>query len=257
MARQRLTRKEIRQPDQFISYTVQTLEWAKAHTSQLLYGVLGLVVIVALIVVWSAWQTKRQQRAEVLLYEAVKRLQLDDEQQPTPETREAAIQKLQGLVQRYSDTPAAALAHWHLGQQYYAQAEYALALSSYRQALAQLKPDEQRLIPALVMLNMAYAQEASGACQQAIDSFRNVIQSSWLWLRGEAFLGIGRCHETLGALAQAQEVYARALSDDNVQGAIRQQIEERQTALSIRLEKDEPKAEPQDTSKPDTVESQK
>lgn len=246
MARQRLTRKEIKQPDQFISYTVQILDWAKSHARQLLYGALGVVVVIALIVAWSAWQTKRQQRAEMLLYEAVKLLQPDEtdaQQQVTPEAREAAMQKLKGLIERYPNTPAAALAHWRLGQQYYAQSDYTLALSSYRQALVQLKPDEQRLIPALVTLNMAYAQEASGACEQAIDSFQNVLQSSWRWLYGEAFLGIGRCHETLGALQQAQDVYTRALSNENIQGAVRQRLEERQTALSVQLAKEVPDAD--------------
>jgi tetratricopeptide (TPR) repeat protein len=244
--RQRLTRKEIRQPDQFISYTVQTLDWAKAHAMQLLYGALGVVAVIALIVAWSAWQTKRLQRAEVLLYEAVKLLQPDEtdaQQQATPQAREAAIQKLKGLVEGYPGTPAAALAYWRLGQQYYAQLQYTLALSAYRQALTQLKPDEQRLIPALVTLNLAYAQEASGSCEQAIGSFQSVLQSSWGWLHGEAFLGIGRCHETLGAPAQAQDVYTRALSDEAVQGAVRQRLEERQTALSMQLAQNESKDE--------------
>jgi len=247
VARRHLTRKEIRQPDQFISYTVQALEWAKAHGKQLLYGGLGIVAVIALIVAWSAWQTKRLQRAEVLLYEAVKLLQPDapdTQQQATPQAPEAAIQKLKGLIAAYPNTPAAALAHWRLGQQYYAQSEYTLALSSYRLALAQLKADDQRLMPALVTLDLAYTQEASGACKQAIDSFQSVLQSSWSWLHGEAFLGIGRCHETLGAPTEAQDIYTRALSNEDVQGAVRQRLEERQTALSIQLGKDKPENEP-------------
>jgi predicted negative regulator of RcsB-dependent stress response len=240
VARQRLTRKEIKQPDQFISYTVQTLDWAKSHAMQLLYGVLGVVAVIALIVAWSAWQTKHQQRAEILLYEAVKLLkpnETDEQKQATEQERDAAIQKLKGLLEGYPGTPAAALAHWHLGHQYYAQSEYASALTSYRQAQALLKHDEQRLVPALVALNIAYAQEASGACAEAIASFQSVLQSSWLWLHGEAFLGVGRCHETLGALEQARDVYARALSNEDVQGAVRQRLKERQTALSMQLEK--------------------
>ena len=252
MARQRLTRKEIKQPDQFISYTVRALDWAKRHARPLLYGALGVGVVIVLIVAWSAWQTKRVQRAEVLLYEAVKPLQsnqTEGQQQPTAQVREAAIQKLKGLVAGYPDTPAAALAYWYLGQQYYAQSEYAEALSSYRQALTRLQPEEKRLVPALVTLNMAYAQEASGACKQAIDSFQSVLQSSWLWLHGEAYLGIGRCDETLGDLKQARDVYARALSNEDVEGAMRQRLEERQMALSMQLETEASKEAPKDEPK--------
>jgi predicted negative regulator of RcsB-dependent stress response len=238
VARQRLTRKEIKQPDQFISYTVRTLDWAKAHTTQLLYGALGVFVVIALLVAWSVWQTKRQQRAERLLYQAVEMLKLNEpgEQQVAAQDRDVAIQKLKGLVERYPGASAAVWAHWYLGHQYYAQSKYAAALASYRQALALLKHDDRHLLTALVTLNIAYALEASGSCEQAIKSFQSVLQTSWLWLHGEAFLGIGRCQETLGNLKQAQEVYARALSSEGVQGATRQRLEERQTTLSMRLE---------------------
>lgn len=253
MARQRLTRKEIKQPDQFISYTVQTLDWVKAHVTQLLYGALGVVAVVALLVAWSAWQASRLQRSEVLLYEAVRLLnpgETGEQSRVTAQEREVVVQKLKGLVEAYPGTPAAALGHWHLGQQYYAQREYPSALASYRQALALLNDDEQRLIPALVTLNIAYGHEASGACEQAIESYQSVLQSSLLWLHGEAFLGVGRCHETLGAIQQAQDVYARALSNEEVQGAVRQRLQERQATLSMLLGEAETKTNPADQTKP-------
>ena len=75
MPRQRLTQKEIKRPDQFISNAVQVLSWAKTHVVHLLYGALGVVVVVAIIVAWSSWQASRYESAEVLLYEAVKLLE--------------------------------------------------------------------------------------------------------------------------------------------------------------------------------------
>ena len=238
MARQRLTRKEIKQPDQFITYTVQVLDWAKAHTMQILYGAAAVVAIIVMLFAWSAWQSKRVQRADILLYEAGKLLEsneADGQKQVADRDREAAVRKLKGLVESYPGTSAAAVAHWYLGHQYYARSDYASALASYRQALALIEGDEQHLIPALVTLNIAYAQEASSDCEQAIDSYQRVLQSALLWLHGEAFLGVGRCHETLGAMQQAQDVYARALSNDDVQGAVRQRLQERQTALTMLL----------------------
>ena len=43
MAEQRLSRKEIRQPDQFISFSVQALNWAQEHSRYLIYGALAVV----------------------------------------------------------------------------------------------------------------------------------------------------------------------------------------------------------------------
>jgi len=234
--RQRLTQKEIKRPDQFISNAVQVLNWAKTHVVHLLYGALGVVVVVAIIVAWSSWQASRYESAEVLLYEAVKLLETketDKEKQAAPQEQHLAVQKLKRVVREYGATPAASLAHWRLGHYYYAQADFGAALSSYQRALELLRRDEQRLLPALVTLNVAYAQEASGACDQAIVSFDKVLQSSVVWMHGEAFLGIGRCHESMGAIGQAQEVYAQALSSEAVQGALRQRLEERQSALKM------------------------
>jgi predicted negative regulator of RcsB-dependent stress response len=238
VARQRLTQKEIKQPDQFISIAVRTLEWAKTHVVHLLYGAVGVVVVVALIVAWSAWQTSRHESAEVLLYEAVKLLEANaatgEGKQTASPDQDSAVQKLKRIVREYGGTPAASMAHWHLGHYYYAQADFGAALSSYQQAQESLGRDEQRLLPALVTLNIAFAQEASGACEQAVASFDKVLQSPVVWLHGEAFLGTGRCHESMGAIGQAQQVYAQALSGEAVQGAIRQRLEERQSALKMK-----------------------
>ncbi len=48
---------------------------------------------------------------------------------------------------------------------------------------------------ALVTLDVAYAQEAGGACDpEAITSFEAVLQLPAHWLRGEAYLGITNLH---------------------------------------------------------------
>ena len=72
MAKRHLTRKEIKQPDQFVSSSVQLMEWTKSHVRYFLYGMLGILAIVGVLVAWSVWQKQRQQQAEILLYEAVK-----------------------------------------------------------------------------------------------------------------------------------------------------------------------------------------
>lgn len=241
MARQRLTQKEIKQPDQFISVTVRILDWAKTHVVHLLYGAVGVVIVVVLVVAWSAWQASRYKSAEVLLYEAVKLLEANEAathegEQSAAQDQDAAVEKLKRIVDEYGGTPAAPMAYWYLGHYYYAQADFGAALSAYQRAQELLRHDEQRLLPALVTLNIAYAQEASGACDQAIVSFEKVLQSPVVWIHGEAFLGAGRCHESMGAIGQAQEVYAQALSEEAVQGAIRQRLEERLSALKMKLD---------------------
>jgi len=221
VAEQRLSRKEIRQPDQFVSLSVYIIEWMKEHTSSLIYGVVGVVVAAVLVTGWWAWQKHREQQAERVLYEATKLVHAH------PANRSKAMEHLQKLVSDYGSTVAAALAYWHLGHLYFEGEDYTAALTAYRQAQQQFSKASQPLMIALVTLDVAYAQEASGICDpDAITSFEAVLQLPAHWLRGEAYLGIGRCYEKTGAAHKVVALYEHALSDGEVNEVTRQMISE-------------------------------
>jgi len=225
VAEQRLSRKELRQPDQFVSLSVQIAAWIKAHTVLLLYGI-GLVVVAATLMTgWWAWQKHREQQAGIALYEATKFMR-------TPSNRSKAVEQLQKFVSDYKGTAATALAYWHLGHLYFEGENYPAALTAYRQAQQRLSKADQPLMVALVTLDVAYAQEASGTCDpDAITSFEAVLQLPAHWLRGEAYLGVGRCHEKTGASHKAVAIYERALSDRAIDEVSRQMISERLALL--------------------------
>jgi predicted negative regulator of RcsB-dependent stress response len=226
VAEQRLSRKEIRQPDQFVSLSVQIAVWIKAHTVFLIYGIGMVAVAATLMTGWWAWQKHREQQAYIALYEATKFMR-------TPSANHSkAVEQLQTLVSDYRGTAAAALAYWHLGHLYFEGENYPAALTSYRQAQQRLSKSDQPLMVALVTLDVAYAQEASGACDpDAITGFESVLQLPAHWLRGEAYLGIGRCHEKTGISRQAVAIYERALSDREIDEVTRQMISERLVLL--------------------------
>jgi len=226
VAEQRLSRKEIRQPDQFVSLSVQIVVWIKAHTVFLMYGFGVIAVVAALMTGWWAWQKHREQQANIALYEATKFMRTPSANRPK------AVEQLQKLVSDYKGTAATALAYWHLGHLYFEGENYPAALTAYRQAQQRLSKADQPLMMALVTLDMAYTQEASGACDSdAITGFEAVLQLPAHWLRGEAYLGIGRCHEKTGASGEAVAIYERALSDGAIDEGTRQTISERLALL--------------------------
>jgi predicted negative regulator of RcsB-dependent stress response len=222
VAEQRLSRKEIKQPDQFVSLSVQIAAWIQAHISSLIYSVVVVAIGVTLITAWWAWQKHREQRADTALYEATKFIHTRSVNRPK------AVEQLQMLVRDYGNTAAAALAYWHLGHLYFEGEDYPAALTAYRQAQQRLSKTAQPLMVALVTLDVAYAQDASGTCDpDAIASFEAVLQLPAHWLRGESYLGIGRCHENTGASQKAVAIYERALSDREISEGTRQTISER------------------------------
>lgn len=224
MARQRITRKELlRQPDQFITRSARIIEWVETNASSILYGVGVVILAGALVGGWFVWQANRHHRAETLLYEAINSNALQEDST----SQDNQMGALQALVRAYDHTPAATQAYWHLGRLYFARADYVAALEAYEQARHRLGDDQSDLMHILISLNIAYAEEAQGACAQALENFEAVVQAPPTWLRGEAYLGMGRCHEQSNTPEMAAEVYQRALSDAEVDELTRQALEER------------------------------
>jgi predicted negative regulator of RcsB-dependent stress response len=235
---QRVSRKDVlSQPDPSEIFAMRVnaaIYWARDHLRYILYGVLGVIVIVIFVFAWISWQGHRREQASMLLHQALKLVDED------PGTKQAAnpdqaIEKLQAITKDYGRTPAGARAFWHLGHLYFARGEMSEALQAYQMARRRL-PNRQPLSSTLAILDIAYAQEATDACDEAIASYESVLQSPVQWLRGEAYLGMGRCHEKAGAMEKAIEDYDRALADVHVTGAAQQTISER----LARLRPDEP-----------------
>jgi predicted negative regulator of RcsB-dependent stress response len=201
---------------------------------QLLYGSLVLVVIAGLGVGWWSWQHQRSQRAAVLLYEARKLLEATD-RAPSESANDEAIERLRTITRVYSHTPAAGQAYWQLGHLHFSRGDDAAALAAYEQA-QQWFSDKDQLSSVLVILDVAYAQEAKGACDKALGNYETVQQSSAVWLHGEAYLGLGRCYEQRGVVDQAIAVYERGLADGAVTGPARQTMSDRLARLQPRVE---------------------
>ncbi|MEE9150098.1 MAG: hypothetical protein V3U27_22185, partial [Candidatus Tectomicrobia bacterium] len=84
MVRQHLSRKTLKRPDQFLTQSAQMIQWAKNHLKHILYGVLGLVVVLGLVLGWSGWQKQRRQKAALLLHQALVLLKTDGAPSATP-----------------------------------------------------------------------------------------------------------------------------------------------------------------------------
>ena len=230
MARHRITRKELlRQPDQFLTRSARVIAWAEMNAASILYSAGAVLLAVILIGGWSLWRGNRHARAQALLYEAMNAGGNGGIVQQDASQNDQMVNALQTLVRDYGGTPAAVQAYWNLGRLYFARAEYVAALEAFEQARSRLSGDRQSaLMGAMLSLNMAYAEEAQGACEQALANFETALNApAATWLRSEAYLGIGRCHEQSGLTGKAAEVYDRALTDPEVNGAAREILEER------------------------------
>jgi len=218
----KITRKEIKQPDEFITFSARVIEFAQAHTRELIIGVASVLALALLIWAMSAYSNKKEAQASRLLAQAQALLHpistepeagqaVPAEVQADPEAAAKALVLLQDVVENYKRTEASEVARIILGQRYYGQGDYDAAIDTYDAFLgkASRKPE----LTAMAREGLAYAHEAKEDFAQAAICYEELSKSSLTNVQGWAYLGMARCYEKLGEVRKATDAYRTLLAD--------------------------------------------
>jgi tetratricopeptide (TPR) repeat protein len=188
--RARLTRKDLKAPDEFITLTGRLLNYASQHLRTI--GLVSAGVVGVVILVWAllAYVHGIEQEAFASLWHIEGQLRSASDGSAIPA---AVAERLQQITQQFGAGEARGYAWLYLGHMRYRQADYAAAVSEYQQAMAQVRPTN--LLWPMASLGVAYALEANGDSRQAQDAYQRVIDAKPLGFILEAYLGQGRAAE--------------------------------------------------------------
>jgi tetratricopeptide (TPR) repeat protein len=207
-SRSKLTRKELKAPDEFLTLTGRALDFARQHVRGIAI-VLGLVLAGFVVVGGTlAYLHGLEQGAFVTLSHVDAQLRSVGDAQEVPP---ALIDQLQRMTQRWGIGEAQGYAWLYLGHARYRQGDYPAAVAAYRRAQATVKPS--RLLWPLAAMGAGYALEASGEWQGAQAAYQHVIDAQPPGFVVEAYLGKGRVaernHDVDGAIAAYSTVIER------------------------------------------------
>ncbi len=218
----RITRKEIKQPDEFITFSARAIEFSQAHIREIIIGVASVLALGLLIWAVSAYSNKKEAQASRLLAQAQSLLHpissraaegqaVPTEPQADPEATAQALVLLQDVVENYKRTDASKVARILLGQRYYGEGHYDAAIDTYEAFLkkANRKPE----LKAMAREGLAYAHEAKEDFAQAAICYEELSKSSLTNAQGWACLGMARCYERLGEVQKATDAYRTLLAD--------------------------------------------
>jgi len=204
--RARLTRKDLKAPDEFLTLTGRFLGLASQHLRTISL-VLGIIVAVV-IIVWAGLAYVRgiQQDAFASLARIEAQLRTAEGNDPVPP---ALIDQLQSITQRSGAGEARDYAWLYLGHAYYRLRDYTAAVAAYQHALARANPNT--LLWPLAALGVGYAFEAAGNLEQAQAAYQRLIDAKSAGFVIEAYLGKGRVAEGNNHLDQAIAAYAAVI----------------------------------------------
>ena len=202
----KLTRKDLKAPDEFIHATGRLLSFAGQHlrTITLILG----AIIASIIVVWglSAYFRGSEREAFASLWRIEAQLRQATEASAVPAT---VVEHLQQIAHQFGAGEARAYAWLYLGHVHYRQGDYNAAASAYAQAVAQAQPGN--LLWTLASLGTAYAMEARGEFNLAQEAYQRVIDANPMGFLMEAYLGKARAAEQVHDTDTALAAYAAVI----------------------------------------------
>ena len=218
----KITRKEIKQPDEFITLSGRAIEFARTHSREVIIGVASLIALGLALWAWSVYAAKQEARAAHLLAEAQSLLRpsapsMESEQAPDakaakadPEAEAQALVLLQDLVENYKRTDASRVARLLLAQGYYQEGNYDAAINTYE---AFLEKGGKPELKAMAEEGLAYSYEAKEDFAHALACYEKLSRMPLANMQGWAYMGMARCYEKLNEPQKAIDAYRTLLAE--------------------------------------------
>jgi tetratricopeptide (TPR) repeat protein len=220
----RLTRKEIKQQDQFQTTVGRVLEGIQTYRRQIVMAAIALVVVVVAAVAVILWLESREAAAQEVLTEALDVTQAPVGEEPpglpdwiptfdTVEARTArSVELFQQLIDDYGSTDAGQMAHLYLGEIEAERGNADAAREHWREFLA--SADEERMLAARARLNLIALDRQAGNDEAVIESLRTELDTGDSALPEDVVLyELAGALEAAGQEQEADELYQRLVDE--------------------------------------------
>jgi TolA-binding protein len=209
MPKKRLLRKDLKQPDEFISFTARLFQYISEHRRLLL---IVIAAIMALVVARWAWHTRQvnyRVRAAAQFAQATESYSaaLVDKDSVKLEKAET---ELQSFLSSYSKSRLFDLALLNLANAQFHLGKYDSAIDAYTKLLG--PEHSQPTITPLAHNGLALALKAKGEYVKAADHFAQAAQLSGSFLREQALLNQARVLTAAGETEKANQIYQQLVN---------------------------------------------
>jgi predicted negative regulator of RcsB-dependent stress response len=197
---QRIRRKDLRQPDEFVTLSRQAVNYVEAHRTTALFVIGTLVLLLVAILVFRALRASRETSAAQAYVQA--HALLDDKKYPEAATA------FQQVADGYGSTGYADLALLESANALMMAGRAAEAAVAY-QKLLDANPATDYLRQ-LALVRLGAAQEQSDKAAEAARAYASAVDLPGPYGE-EALVGQARVAETSGDTATAKDLYTRFL----------------------------------------------
>jgi tetratricopeptide (TPR) repeat protein len=238
MADEKITRKELKSPDEFISFAARALDWIQNNWKMVSAAVGGLIVIIILVQLFVWFSENKEKEASQRLVEALSEVMGQKNAAffaaPTtaadPEKVQKALSALEKLEQQYSSARTSKLARYFRGELLRRQGKYDEAIKSFSDFIAYYGEDNE--FSCYAMEGIGASLEAQGKLKEALSQYQKLERNSYNVEPDRAIYHQGRVQLQLGDTEKARELF-RNLLDKYPESSLRQEVQNRLAFLEL------------------------
>ena len=188
----RITRKDIKKPDEFIKDTTKGIDFVVKHRSIFISAILAILLIAGVVLLFIYQGKKKEDKAQAFLYQAIHdfrgpTLDLTELGIPNPDNskEETAAEKTERykkaetkfleIAEKYPKTNAAWQARFYLANCQYQLGDSLAAIDTYQKILDDKKLKDMNL-QAMITYNLGFLFENQGYMDRAIEYYRSVME---------------------------------------------------------------------------------
>ena len=202
VAKRRIPKKKLREPDEFLTWGSQAMNYVLSHIRYIVLGVLLIAAITGALFLWWQHRAASEELAFTLLGKGIAFYQQE-------EKREEALSVFSELIADYPRTRAGKIALLYRGRGSMLQQDYDSAIADFELFL---KKSSQPFLRVIALNALGNSYSATGEYQRAIDHFQRVIDSGDAWLKPYVLLQMGMCWEKLGEKEKAIAAYQESIT---------------------------------------------
>jgi tetratricopeptide (TPR) repeat protein len=215
----KVSRKELKEPDEFMSFTVRALRWINEQKVALIVGALALAVVIVATFAWRWYSLNKEKSASMAFIHA--REILDARVIPRDDTSgtsssdgsfsseddkfRAAVAEFEQVAQSHSSSATAALATYYVAEYSRRIGDYDKAIENFQKYLKSEGPGGE--LAAFAVEGIAASLEAQGKDEQAAQQYKRLTEAPFDIQPDRGLFHIARLEQKAGRDEEALRLF--------------------------------------------------
>jgi tetratricopeptide (TPR) repeat protein len=216
LAKRKIRRKALKEPDEFINFTTRILAWCRENLRIVAGVAVAITLVIGVIAGVLLYRTTQESKAVALYDEALALYPRETSGKARPADFKATIAKLEEVQKRFGSTQVAMSALVDLGNGYFQSEDYDRAISCYQDFLR--RADRRNSINDQVLESLGVSYEAKRVWEAALEVYDRLAREGAPIYQDQAQLYLGRVYEALGEQEKAMSHYDNYLKTNPTTG---------------------------------------